>query len=259
MDFATIGGIVFAIGCILGGQALEGGHASSLVQATAFIIVVGGTIGAVAVSAPPALLKDGAKMLKVALFPPKNENAALIVRLTEYATLARKEGVLALEGKLGEMTDPFMKRAIQMVVDGVDRAVTREVLETDVHHEAKHQLAAAKLWESAGGFAPTVGILGAVLGLIHVMENLADPSKLGGGIATAFVATVYGVGIANLFFLPVAAKIKLRVGEEKDRKTLILEAALSIQEGLPASVLGEKLAAYGGGHHGGHDAKKGKG
>jgi chemotaxis protein MotA len=172
----------------------------------------------------------------------------LAEKLIELATLARKEGVLSLEPKLAEITDPFFKRAVQMVVDGVDKNVTRDVLETDAHHEAKARLAAAKLWESAGAFAPTVGILGAVLGLIHVMENLSDPSKLGGGIATAFVATVYGVGLANLVFLPIGQKLKARVGEEKDRRTLILEGCLAIQETLPTAVLQEKLAALGARH-----------
>lgn len=253
MDFMTVGGLVFAIAAILVGQALEGGHAGSLVQATAAIIVVGGTLGACAVQNPPALFFLSLKLMKIAVFPPKDDRAALSVTLVEFATLARKEGVLALEPKLAEIKDPFFKRAVQMIVDGVDRNVTREVLETDVHHETKHRLNAAKIWESAGAFAPTVGILGAVLGLIHVMENLSDPSKLGGGIATAFVATVYGVGLANLVFLPIGGKLKARLGEEKDRKVLILEACLSIQEGLPTAVLQEKLHALGGGHH---DKKK---
>lgn len=249
MDFATVGGLVFALASILIGQALEGGHVGSLIQATAAIIVVGGTLGAVVVSAPPSQVVQGAKIVKLALVPPKDDMSALTAMLMEFATIARKEGVLALEPKLEQLEDPFLKRAVQMIVDGVDRAVARDVLEADIHHDAKEKLAAAKLWESAGGFAPTVGILGAVLGLIHVMENLSDPTKLGSGIAVAFVATVYGVGIANLVFLPVAAKLKTRIGAEKDRKTLIVEACLAIQEGLPTSVLTEKLAAYGGGHH----------
>ena len=203
MDLTTLGGLVFAIAAILIGQALEGGHAGSLVQATAAIIVIGGTVGACAVSSPPAVLVLSIKLIKLAVFPPKDDRAVLSATLIEFATLARKEGVLALEPKLSDIKDAFFKRAVQMIVDGVDRNVTREVLETDVHHETKHRLAAAKIWESAGAFAPTVGILGAVLGLIHVMENLSDPSKLGGGIATAFVATVYGVGMANLVFLPI--------------------------------------------------------
>src|ERR1041384_4713739 len=152
MDIGTLGGIIFAIGCILGGQAIEGGHAASLVQATAFIIVVGGTIGAVAVANPPATLIAGAKMFKVALFPPKHDIKKLTADLLELAGLARKEGVLALEPKLAELNDPFLKRALQMIVDGVDRAVTRDILEADAAHEAKASTAAAKVWEAAGGF-----------------------------------------------------------------------------------------------------------
>lgn len=253
MDIATLVGLLMAIGGILGGQALEGGHIGSLVQGAAAIIVFAGTLGAVIVSASPATVVQAVVMFKIALFPPKDDRKELCKLLLEFAMLARKEGVLALEPKLNDLKDPFFKRAVQMIVDGVDRNIARDVLETDVHHDAKHKLGAAKLWESAGGFAPTVGIIGAVLGLIHVMENLSDPSKLGSGIAVAFVATVYGVGIANLVFLPIAAKLKTRIGEEKDRRTLILEACLSIQEGLPTAVLQEKLQALGGGYH---DAKK---
>lgn len=246
MDIATVAGLVGAIAAILVGQALEGGHAGSLVQATAFIIVAGGTLGAVAVAAPGKQLKEGFALLKVAVFPPKHDVDALIALILEYAALARKEGVLALEPKIEEAKDPFLRRALQLLVDGVDHAVTRDILEEDAHHVTAKKLAAAKIWETAGGFAPTVGILGAVLGLIHVMENLSDPSKLGGGIATAFVATVYGVGLANLVFLPIGNKLKTRIGHEKEYKTLIIEGILGMQEGLPTSVLNEKLSAFSG-------------
>jgi len=172
--------------------------------------------------------------------------------------VARREGVLALEQKLTEIKDPFLKRAVGFLVDGVDAAIARDSLETEIHHEFDSSSVAAKVWESAGGFAPTVGILGAVLGLIHVMENLSDPSKLGGGIATAFVATVYGVGTANLFFLPIANKLKRKLGIEKERKTLIAEGVLSIQAGLNPRVLEEKLASYSGHHAPKTDDKDGK-
>lgn len=246
MDITTIGGIVLAIVCILGGQALEGGHAGSLVQATAFIIVTGGTIGAVIVGNPLNVLKTSMKMGVVAFRTKKDDRAELSKLLLEFAVLARKDGVLALEGKMAAIVDPFLKRAIGLVVDGVDRNVVRDVLEAQAHHDWAHDAAGGKVWESCGGFSPTVGILGAVLGLIHVMENLADPSKLGGGIATAFVATVYGVGLANLIFLPIASKIKLKLQVEKDRKALMIEAVLGIQEGQSTPVLTERIVAYGG-------------
>src|SRR3569623_25899 len=214
MDITSIGGIVFAIACILGGQAIEGGHAGALVQATAAIIVIGGTIGACAVAFPMPDFLKGAKMGALAFKNKKSDSEALIKQIVELAAVARREGVLALEQKLSDIKEPILKRA--------------------------------------------VGILGAVLGLIHVMENLSDPSKLGGGIATAFVATVYGVGAANLLFLPIANKLKRKLGLEKERKTLIAEGVLSIQAGLNPRVLEEKLASYSGHHapkEGGKDHK----
>jgi len=248
MDLTTIGGVVLAIACILGGQALEGGHASSLVQATAAIIVVGGTFGATAVAFPMSDFIAGIKIAKLGLTQKKSNPGKLIADLMELAALARRDGVLALEGKLPDIQDHFMKRALQLVVDGVDAAVARDALETEIHVEFSEDCVGAKVWETAGGFAPTVGIIGAVLGLIHVMENLSDPSKLGGGIATAFVATVYGVGLANLVLLPLATKIKRKLTVEKERKTMIAEGVLAIQEGVNPRVLEEKLRALTGGH-----------
>jgi chemotaxis protein MotA len=248
MDITSIGGILFAIACILGGQALEGGHASSLAQATAAIIVIGGTMGACAVAFPMPDFIRGLKMVGMAFKNKKSDAPELIKQIVELASVARREGVLALEQKLTEIKEPFLKRAVGFLVDGVDAAIARDSLETEIHHEFDTGSVGAKVWESAGGFAPTVGILGAVLGLIHVMENLSDPSKLGGGIATAFVATVYGVGAANLFFLPVANKVKRKLVLERDRKTLIAEGVLSIQAGLNPRVLEEKLASYAGIH-----------
>lgn len=255
MDITTPGGFVLAVFFILFGQWLEGGHASSLVQLTALLIVGGGTLGAVVTANTGAILKNSLKMLGLAMKPLKDDSADLSKQLLDFATIARKDGVLALEAKMGSIQDPFLKRAIGMVVDGVDRNIARDVLESQAHHDQVHDNAGAKVWESAGGFAPTVGILGAVLGLIHVMENLSDPSKLGGGIATAFVATVYGVGMSNLIFLPLAAKAKIKIQAQKDRKTLIIEAVLGIQEGMSTNALAEKISAYGGvvdGKGGGH-------
>jgi chemotaxis protein MotA len=256
MDITTIGGLVIAVAAILGGQALEGGHASSLLQLAALIIVLGGTIGAVAVAFPMSDFVKGLKMFGMALKNKKVDLAGLIAQLIELAGVARRDGVLALEQRLQAIEDPFLKRSVGYLVDGVDAAVARDALETEIQAEFEDNTLAAKVWESAGGFAPTVGILGAVLGLIHVMENLSDPSKLGPGIAVAFVATVYGVGLSNLVFLPVAAKLKRKLHVEKERKTLIAEGVLSIQAGLNPRVLEEKLKAYAGGHVGHAPAKK---
>ena len=253
MDITSIGGIVFAIACILGGQALEGGHAGSLVQATAAIIVIGGTMGAVAVSYPLPDFIRGLKMGGMAFKQKKSDVGELIKQVVDLAGIARREGVLALEQRMAELKDPFLKRAVGFLVDGVDAAVARDALETEINTEAEEGVAAAKIFEAGGGYSPTVGIIGAVLGLIHVMENLSDPSKLGGGIATAFVATVYGVGIANLILLPIATKLKRKLVLERERRTLIAEGVLSIQAGLNPRVLEEKLRAYAG-----HNAPKKK-
>jgi chemotaxis protein MotA len=254
VDIGSIGGILFALGCILGGQAIEGGHAGSLLQATAAIIVIGGTMGACAVAFP---LKDFLGGLKkggsIGFKNKKHDWAGLMDQILDLAGVARRDGVLALEQKLASIKDPFLKRAVGFIVDGVDAQVARDALETEIQGHFEEGTISAKVWESAGGYSPTVGILGAVLGLIHVMENLSDPSKLGGGIATAFVATVYGVACANLLFLPLANKIKRKLNIEKEIQTMVAEGILSIQAGLNPRVLEEKLRAYAG-----HNAPKKK-
>lgn len=244
MDITTIGGILVGFGLILLGQALEGGHIGSILQGTAALIVFGGTVGATMVSFPKKDFVRGLKLVKLAFSEPKHDLAGLASQLVDYATVARRDGVLALEGKLKEVEDPFLRRALQFVVDGVDATVTRSTLEAAIDADYEENAMGAKVWESMGGYAPTIGIIGAVLGLIHVMENLSDPSKLGGGIAVAFVATVYGVSAANILFLPFATKIKRKLGLERDRKVLICEGVLSIQEGINPRVLEERLRAF---------------
>jgi chemotaxis protein MotA len=251
MDKTTIPGIAFSVGMILLGQKLEGGHAGSLLQLTAFMIVVGGTIGAVLVSYPLSEVIASIKGIKLALQEKPSDIVPLIGQLVELATVARRDGVLALESKLAEVKDPFLKRSLGFLVDGVEATVARDTLETEIELEAEEGGVTAKFWGDFGALCPTVGVLGAVLGLIHVMENLDDPAALGPGIATAFVATVYGVGVANLVALPISNKIKRKITLEKERKTLIAEGVLSIQEGLNPRILEEKLKSYAG-HHGKH-------
>jgi chemotaxis protein MotA len=248
MDKMTIPGVITSVGMILLAQHLEGGHASSLVGLSAFMIVIGGTLGAVMVASPTSEFIGGIKMLKEAILEKPSDIPQMMGQILELATIARRDGVLALEGKLAEVKDPFLKRALGFLVDGVEASVARISLETEIEMEAEELGFHAKFYENFGGFAPTVGVLGAVLGLIHVMENLNDPSKLGPGIATAFVATVYGVGSANLVALPMASKLKRRIALQKERKTLIAEGVLSIQEGLNPRILEEKLKAFAGSH-----------
>ncbi len=243
MDITTIAGLVLALGSILGGQLLEGGHVGSIMQVTAALIVIGGTFGAVMVSFPKKDFVRGMKLFKLAFTDKKEDLSGVTKQIVELATIARRDGVLALEGKLGEIDDRFLKKALSYVVDGVDASVTRSSLEAAMDAESEENGVAAKVWEAAGGYSPTIGIIGAVLGLIHVMENLSDPSKLGGGIAVAFVATVYGVGTANLLYLPAANKMKRKFAIAMERKVVIMEGVLAIQEGLNPRVLEEKLRA----------------
>ena len=244
MDIATILGIVIAIGSIIGGQALEGGHIGSILQLTAFIIVIGGTIGACCVQNPLPVVIKAVSSLSLALAGPHIDNKGTIKLILDLANVSRKQGLLALEGKLKDIKDPFMQKGIQLIVDGTDPKAVHEILEIEVEHHEEQGVIAAKVWEAAGGYAPTVGILGAVLGLIHVMENLADPSKLGGGIAVAFVATVYGVGAANLFFLPLANKIKLKLKEEAGARNLIIMGLVGLAQGENPRLLQEKLEGF---------------
>jgi chemotaxis protein MotA len=215
-------------------------------QGTAALIVFGGTLGAVAVNFPLKDFMRGVQLTKLAFLNSKNDVEDLVKQIVELAGVARRDGVLALEQRLPNIQDEFLRRAVGFIVDGVDSTVTRDALETEIMHHFEQDTMGAKVYEAAGGYAPTVGIIGAVLGLIHVMENLNDPSKLGGGIAVAFVATVYGVGSANILFLPMANKIKRKLALQKDRRTLIAEGVLSIQAGLNPRVLEEKIRAYAG-------------
>jgi chemotaxis protein MotA len=244
LDIATIVGIVLALGAIIGGQALEGGHIGSILQLTAFIIVMGGTIGAVCVQNPLSVVLRGVSLLRLGILDPKHDNKGTITTIIELANVSRKQGLLALEGRLKDIHDPFFRKGVQLIVDGTDPKVVHEILEIDVEYQEEEGMKGAKVWEAAGGYAPTIGIIGAVLGLIHVMENLADPSKLGGGIAVAFVATVYGVGAANLLFLPLASKMKFKLKEESASRTMIIMGLVGLAHGENPRLLQEKLEGY---------------
>jgi len=244
VDFLTIIGLAIAIGSILGGQILEGGHISSIMQLTAFIIVMGGTIGAVCIQNPMSVVLKGVSLLSLALFDPKVDVKKDIGTIIDLANISRKQGLLALEGKIKDIPDPFFKKGVQFIVDGTDPKMMQEILETEVEHHEEEGVTAAKIWEAAGGYAPTVGILGAVLGLIHVMENLADPSKLGGGIAVAFVATIYGVGVANIVFLPLANKIKLKLKHQSAGRAVVISGLVGVAQGDNPRILQEKLECF---------------
>jgi chemotaxis protein MotA len=244
MDLLTLGGIILAFVAILGGQILEGGHVSSILQLTAAIIVMGGTVGAVMVNYPMPIFLKAITNAKMVFFNVHVDSKSVITQIVELATISRKQGLLALEGKLKTMGDPFLKKGVQMVVDGTEAKAIREILEIEVEQFEEENTLSGKVYESLGGFAPTIGILGAVMGLIHVMENLADPSKLGGGIAVAFVATIYGVGAANLLFLPMGGKIKLKTKELVLARQLIIEGLVSLAQAENPKMIEEKLKGY---------------
>ena len=244
MDIATILGMVIALGSILGGQVLEGGHVSSILQLTAFIIVIGGTVGAICIQNPLSVVIKAVGALSLALSGARIDNKGTIKLILDLANLSRKQGLLALEGKLKDIKDPFMKKGIQLIVDGTEPKVVHEILEIEVGHHEEQGVIAAKVWEAAGGYAPTVGILGAVLGLIHVMENLSDPSKLGGGIAVAFVATIYGVGSANLLFLPIANKLKVLIARQVKLKEMLVDGLEAIGNGENPRNIEMRLGGY---------------
>jgi chemotaxis protein MotA len=244
MDRASIIGIVLGLGAILGGQALEGGSIHSIMQFTAAIIVLGGTFGAVFLSFPFTDVIGGFRDIKIILKEPAQDPLQMINQITTYANKARKEGILSLEKELKNIEDPFLRKALAMAVDGVEPHIIREAMETELEYLDEHGKVSSKVFKSAGGYAPTIGILGAVLGLIHVMENLNDPSKLGSGIAVAFVATVYGVGSANLLYLPIATKLEIRHRHRMILKEMILEGVISVSTGENPRLIEEKLLSF---------------
>jgi len=244
MDLTSLIGSILGVASILIGQVLEGGNPMGLIQITAAFIVFGGTAGAVILSFPQEQLIGAIKGLKRVYFSEKIEFREIITELVKYATKARKEGVIALEKEAKNASDPLITLGLEAVADGADPKLVRDLLETQLSQMEEESKGAAKVWESAGGFSPTIGIVGAVLGLIHVMENLADPSSLGAGIAVAFVATVYGVGAANLFLIPLGTKIKFKDQKSFVAKEMMIEGILSIQAGESPALIERKLDAF---------------
>ncbi len=253
MDLTSIVGLILGIAAVIGGQILEGGSVQAIIQPTAFIIVMGGTAGAVLLNYPAKDLMNAVKSIPGVFLGGGAHPGKTIDLLIRLALKARKEGILALQAEIKEIDDPFLRKGLELMTDGTDPHLLRELLETELRFFEEDITQAGKVWESAGGFTPTVGILGAVLGLIHVMENLSDPSKLGGGIAVAFVATVYGVGFANLLFLPMGSKIKLKRKEEVVVREMMIEGILAIQAGESPNFIKEKLKVFDPSGKGGSD------
>ena len=244
MQPGPIIGVVVALATILIGNALEGGHLGSMLGGPAAMIVLGGTIGAVLVQYPLATIAAALRAAGSTFKKPARTATEVIEELVDYANRARRDGILALEKVAETAPDPFLRKALMMAVDGVDSQTLRETLEVSIGHEEEHGEDAAKVFEAAGGYSPTVGIIGAVLGLIHVMSNLSDISAVGQGIAAAFVATIYGVAAANIVFLPLGGRIKLAVREQTALREMTLTGVIAIQSGLNPKLVRDRLSQY---------------
>jgi len=243
-DLASILGLVVAVGGILGGLVLEGGKISDVTQITAAIVVLGGTLGAVMVTSPLSALIGAAASLKGVFLEESIQSDVALEEIIRYATKARKNSILSLEDDLDKIPDPFLRKALSLAVDGTDLKELRSMMELELAQSEQRAESSAKVFEAAGGYSPTVGIIGAVMGLIQVMKHLENIDEVGRGIAVSFVATVYGVAIANLFFLPAANKIKARIHDDTAVKELMLEGVISIVEGMNPKLIRLKLEAF---------------
>ncbi len=244
MDFLSIIGLIVGISAILFGQYLEGGAISTLVNGPAMLIVLGGTLGAVMLQSPFAVFMRSVRMSTWIFVAPKHQIESTIDKIVSWSNIARKEGLLGLENIEEQEKNLFARKGLQLLIDGSEPENIRTILDVDIDTKERFDMQAAKIFESMGGYSPTIGIIGAVLGLIQVMGNLSDPSKLGSGIAVAFVATIYGVAAANLLFIPVANKLKSLVAEQVQFRDMIVEGMVSIAEGDNPRNIETKLLGY---------------
>lgn len=243
-DVLTLMGVTLSVGAIVLGNTLEGGHINALLQLTAFVIVVGGTLGAVLVQTPLADFGLALRRLRWTLLPPAFQRQALLEEVLGWSRTARRDGLLALEKATSGVTDAFVGKGLGLLVDGLEPDSIRAIMEVEIDSTQAREARAARVYEAMGGYSPTIGILGAVLGLIHVMQNLSDPSALGAGIAVAFVATIYGVGFANLFFLPIANKLKAILAEQLRYQDMVVDGIVMIADGENPRAIQSKLEGY---------------
>jgi len=244
MDFLSVIGLIVGISAILVGQYLEGGTISTLVNGPAMLIVLGGTLGAVMLQSPFSIFMRSVRMSSWIFITPKHPMERTIDKMVSWSNIARKEGLLGLENIEEQEKNLFARKGLQLLIDGSEPGNIRTILEVEIETKERFDLQAAKIYESMGGYSPTIGIIGAVLGLIQVMGNLSDPSKLGNGIAVAFVATIYGVAAANLLFIPISNKLKSLVSEQVQYQDMIVEGMVSIAEGDNPRNIETKLLGY---------------
>lgn len=244
MDKSSIGGVVLAIAGIVAGLLMEGGHLSQILQPTAALIVFGGTLGAVLLQFPLGTVAGAFGKIAHLFAAPRKHDDQLIKLLVGFANKARRNGVVSLDADLETIQDPYLKQAVMLAVDGTEPTDLRRIMQVSLESSAENEERLPAVFESAGGFSPTIGILGAVLGLIQVMQHLDNIGEVGRGIAVAFVATIYGVGIANLFFLPMAGKMRIRLRDDVKRREMMLEGVISILEGMNPRMLEVKLSGF---------------
>ena len=244
MDKSSVAGLIVGVGGVIAGLLLEGGKISQIVQPTAAMIVFGGTLGAVMLQFPLPLVGSAFRRLANVFFEPKLEPQQVIRQLLVFANKARKEGIVSLDADLPAIQDPFLRKSLMLAVDGTEPQELRKMMQLEIDNQAEYEDNIPKVFESAGGFSPTIGIIGAVLGLIQVMQHLDNIDEVGKGIAVAFVATVYGVGSANLFFLPASGKLRLRIRDEQIIREMTLEGVISILEGMNPRMLEAKLVGF---------------
>ena len=244
MDKASWGGFALGLGGIVGGLLLEGGHMSQVLQPTAAMIVFGGTLGAVLIQFPLPVVVEAVRRLVDVFIEPRRDPTARIQQLVGFANQARRRGIISLDEELEKVEEPFLKRSLQLAVDGTEPQELRSLMELDLQNKADMEERIPQVFESAGGFSPTIGIIGAVLGLIQVMQHLDKIDEVGRGIAVAFVATIYGVSAANLFLLPVAGKLKIRIREEEVLREMTLEGVVSLLEGMNPRMVEARLLSF---------------
>jgi chemotaxis protein MotA len=244
VDKSSWGGVLLALGGVIGGLLLEGGRMAQVLQPTAALIVFGGTLGAVLLQFPLSVVVTAFRQLVQVFFEPERDPHQVIRELVRYAYQARREGIVSLDKELANIPEPFLKKSLMLAVDGTEPQELRKMMELGLDSQADREEEIPQVFESAGGFSPTIGIIGAVLGLIQVMQHLDKIDEVGRGIAVAFVATIYGVGAANLFFLPSAGKLRIRLREEQVIREMTLEGVVSILEGMNPRMLETKLLGF---------------
>lgn len=241
LDFLTIAGVVLLF---IGASMLEGGHTVSLMQFTAFLVVFGGTLSAILIQTPLNIFVHAVKRFRWIFIPPKIDREQTLMKMIDWSKIVRREGLLGLLQIANKEEDEFLKKGLLLLVDGNEPEEIRKILDIEIDSHTANEMNAAKVYEAMGGYAPGIGIIGAVLGLIHVMNHLADPTALGSGIAVAFVAIIYGVGLANLFFLPISNKLKILSRDLTQYKEMLADGVISIAEGESSKSIQSKLEGY---------------